>query len=112
MNFVLPLPPLGTNDGYHTNKGRWFKDPKVKRWEEECLWLLKGKVKAVKRDGVGVNIGFYYPDKLRRDIDGRIKFVLDLFTKAGAYKDDSLVTDLIVAKRLDKNHPRLEVEIY
>lgn len=111
-NFILPLPPIGTNNAYHSGKGHWYKDSKVKEWEEECLWKLKKKVKLTDKEFITVNIGFYFGDHRRRDIDSLIKFTLDLGTKAGFYKDDSLITDLIVSKRIDSKKPRLEICVY
>ena len=85
-------------------------------WETECLYLLMGKVKKIERDVATVTLKFYFGDlkemrRRRNDIDGRIKFCLDLLTKAGVYDDDSLVTDLIVQKRYDPENPRLEIGV-
>lgn len=111
--FTLPLPPTGTNHAYHTSRGRWYKDQRIVDWENECLMLLLGGVQKIDYTSIlVVNIGFYFGDKRKHDIDGRIKFVLDLFEKAGAYGNDSEVTDLIVSKRFDKADPRMQVEIY
>ena len=43
------------------------------------------------------------------DIDGRIKPVLDLLQKANIVEDDSVFNDLIIRKRFDKEHPRIEI---
>lgn len=111
--FILPLPPKSTNSGYKTGRGNFYKDESIKEWESDCLWTLRGVFKKpIEKEMITVNIGFYFGNKRRNDIDGKIKYVLDLLQRAGAYTDDSLVTDLIVAKRFDKENPRLEVEIY
>lgn len=107
--YTLPLPPTGTNNAYHTNKGRWFKDSKVHKWEKECLLLLQPQI--IPTTGpVFLKIKFYDKDKRRRDIDGRIKSTMDLFQKAGLYVDDCLVDHLEVWKEYDKENPRVEVE--
>lgn len=111
MIYTLPLPPSGTNNAYHTSNGKWYKDRDIVLWERECLYMLRKKVDLL-TGGITVNIGFYFPDNRRRDIDGKIKFVLDLCQKAGFYVDDSEVVNLIVSKRIDKNNPRLEMEVY
>lgn len=108
MIYNLPLPPTGINHAYHTNNGRWFKDHKLHDWEEESLYKLRGKIKPTEGQ-VQIDLTFYDKDKRRRDIDGRIKPVLDLFQKAGLYLDDNLIIDLIVHKRYDKDNPRIEV---
>ncbi len=114
LNYTIPLPPSGTNNAYHTGRaGNWYKDDNVKAWEKLCLWKLKGKVKKVKyTHWLCVDICFVFGDRRRRDIDSKIKFCLDLFQKAGAYKDDSEITDLNVHKRIDIGNPRMEIQIY
>ncbi len=108
----LPLPP-STNHAYHTNKGKWYKDESVTIWEDGCIYKLKkAKWHFYNLPTICVHIAFYFGDNRRRDIDGKIKFVLDMLQKAGAYKDDNLVTDLIVSKRIDKKNPRLEIDVY
>lgn len=112
---VFDMCPSSTNHTYHTSGGKWYKSASMVEWERDCLWLLKGKVKKVKLSPVNtlcVNICFFFGNKRKNDIDGRIKPVLDLLQKLGAYEDDSLITDLIVAKRFDKEKPRIEVDIY
>lgn len=111
--FTLTMSPAGTNHSYHTSGGRWYKDGKVVTWEKENLIELK-KI-TYRPDKVAdfcVNIGFYFDNKRKNDIDGRIKAVLDILGKAGFYPDDSLITDLVVSKRYDKENPRIEVSVY
>ena len=108
MIFVLPLPP-STNHGYHTSKGRWYKDEKVITWENECLWILKKeKIRPIKGK-VSVLIHYVFPDNRKRDIDGKIKFILDLLTKAGVYKDDNQVTKLIVSKQIETKVSKVQI---
>lgn len=78
--------------------------------------MLMGKVKHIDKQNIIVTLRFYYQNlkeigKRKNDIDGRIKFCLDLLTKAGVYDDDSLVTDLVVQKRYDPENPRLEIGV-
>ena len=81
-------------------------------WETLWLWKLKGKVHAVRKEFCQVNIGFFYADWRKHDIDSRIKPILDLFEKLGAYKNDNVVTGMIVTKGYDKKNPRAEVSVY
>ena len=106
----LPLPPSGINHAYATNKGRWYKVKKLHDWEEDCLWLLKGKI-TPQIGLVALKITFVDGDKRRHDVDSRIKFVLDLLEEAGLYPDDNMVNELHVFKEYDKNDPRVEVKI-
>lgn len=106
--FNLPLPPTGVNHAYSTNKGRWFKVKKLHDWENKCLQYLYDKITPTS-GSVCLKIIFYDGDKRKRDIDGRIKSILDLFQKAGLYIDDSLVYHLEVFKNYDKENPRVEI---
>lgn len=111
--FNLTMSPAGTNHSYHTSGGRWYKDGRVVAWEaENLLNLKKVKYRPAKTEDYCVNIGFYFDNKRKNDIDGRIKAVLDILGKAGFYADDSLIIDLIVSKRYDKEKPRIEVSVY
>jgi len=108
--YIIPLPPTGINHSYGTNKGHWYKVAKLHKWEATCLEILKDHI--LPTEGlVGVSIAFFDGDKRKRDIDGRIKSILDLFTKAGLYQDDSLVVHLEVWKKYDKENPRVEISI-
>ena len=115
---ILPLPPVGINHAYlprKTKKSGYYRKRELKDWEDECLWLLKKKkVKPVKIQESGnlcVNLCFYYENN-RIDIDSRIKFVLDVLERSGLYANDRQITDLIVAKRIVKEEPRVEIEVY
>jgi len=105
---TLPLPPLSTNHGYHVAGGRFYKDKRLKDWEEECLGILKPFVKKVQVN-YAVSIVFYFGNKRKNDIDGKIKPILDLLQKAGFYPDDSLVTELHVVKEYDTVNPCVKV---
>jgi crossover junction endodeoxyribonuclease RusA len=109
MKIIISMCPTGTNHAYHTNGGRWYKDKKVKNWEEECLLELKGKTVLVNK--AWPEIWFYFGNKRKNDIDGRLKAVLDLMQKAGLVKDDSEIMDATLHKRFDKENPRIEIEL-
>lgn len=103
--------PTGINHTYHTNHGKWYKDKKVKDWEEECLWILKKDRSKVIVDFFIVSMWFYFNNKRKNDIDGRIKACLDLLERAKFIENDSQVTDLIIRKRFDKENSRIEIEL-
>lgn len=48
------------------------------------------------QNNVIVTMTFYFGDHRRRDIDGGIKYVLDILTKGIVYNDDSQIIDLHV----------------
>ena len=59
----------------------------------------------ISRDGrkyrgpVELFIELYPPDNRRRDVDNSLKCLLDTFTHAGLYGDDSQIQRLIITKR-------------
>lgn len=106
----IPLPPP-INQMYKTTKsGGFYKDQKVKDWEEEAGWEIKiqrkGKPKFL--GDVMVDMNFYL--KRDRDIDGSIKPILDILAKVGVYENDSQVQALFAKKKKSKD-PRVEVRI-
>ena len=103
------MSPAGINHTYHTNQGKFYKDQRVKDWEEECLWILKKAIKPLHI--TKVSIYFIFNNLRKNDIDGRIKSVLDLLQKAGFYNDDSLVDELRVYKRYDSKKASIVIEL-
>ena len=59
---------------------------------------------------VAVNVIFYFPNKIKRDIDSHLKALLDSMSGI-VYKDDSQITELHVYKYIDKDNPRTEISI-
>ena len=59
---------------------------------------------------VGVTMRFYLPDKRRRDLDNLSKAVADGMNGI-VYFDDMQVAILHLAKSLDKDNPRVDVEV-
>lgn len=113
ISITLRMPPSNVNHMYsRTIHGGIFKNPEINVWTDECYYQLKKLLPLKKKDRYCVNMGFYHDNKRKNDIDSKIKIVLDMLEKTGVFENDSLVTDLIVAKRYDRNNPRLEIEIY
>lgn len=113
---VLTMPPFSTNNSYRRSKNlKLFKRKEIHEWEEFNLWKIKNQVKKTRSSELGlltVDLTFFYDNRRANDIDGRNKAVLDLLEKAGAYENDSFITDLFVHKRYDNENPRVEVQIY
>lgn len=88
--YSLPLPP-SLNSGYANFPGRGrIPSKKLKNWKIEAGWeLLKQKPQAF--DGpVEIDISIQLIPKQRgSDIDGRLKFVIDLLVSHNVIKDDS-----------------------
>lgn len=103
MKFTLPL-PTPTNNAYATSRGRWYKPPKIKAWEDEALWEIKKQWNTYGNQrmlgDVAVMIDWHIVRE--RDVDGAIKPILDIFERAGVYKNDSQVQMVIARKYKSK----------
>ncbi len=110
---TLPMPPSNINHMYNRGtNGRVWKNPEIAAWELLARTKIHTKAKLKKKATYCVNLGFYHDNKRKNDIDSKIKIVLDMLEHAGVYQNDSQVSDLVVAKRYDKERSRLEISVY
>lgn len=108
-DIILELPPTTNHTYFH--KGRMvFKSKEARDWENQALLdIRKQKVPVLAEGAVFVVIDMFL--KRDRDIDSSHKIILDIFAKAGIYANDKLVTHLTVRKFVDKENPRIIVEL-
>ena len=71
--------------------GRKFRERVVARFRQDHTRGFAGPVELF--------IELYPPDNRRRDVDNSLKCLLDTFTHAGLYEDDSQICKLTVIKR-------------
>ena len=96
--FELPWPPSVNHYYRHvgprvliSRDGRKYREQVVARFHTDRVAKYTGPVE--------LNIEFYPPDNRRRDVDNSLKCLLDAFTHAGLYEDDSQIQRLVVTKR-------------
>ena len=96
--FELPWPPSVNHYYRHvgprvliSRDGRKYRELVVARFHIDRVAKYTGPVE--------LNIELYPPDNRRRDVDNNLKCLLDTFTRAGLYGDDSQVFKLTVVKR-------------
>ncbi len=96
--FELPWPPSVNHYYRHvgtkvliSRAGRKYREQIVSLIRSENLKPFTGPVELV--------LELYPPDRRRRDIDNTQKCLLDAFTHAGLYEDDSQIQRLVVTKR-------------
>ena len=87
-----------------------IKSPKAQQYIEEALWQIKSQMGNHKmfEDPVKMDITVWYKTK-RPDLD--VSLIQDILEKAGVYKNDRLVHEIVARKRFDKDDPRLTVEV-
>ncbi len=96
--FELPWPPSVNHYYRHvgprvliSRDGRRYRENVVARFATDRVAKFSGPVDLL--------IELYPPDNRRRDADNSLKCLLDTFTHAGLYDDDSQICKLTVIKR-------------
>lgn len=116
---TLPLPP-SVNHLYATVNGRRVlsragRDFKALVAEEVDIWrdrdhISDTAIAAFGRHYLSLSIIFYFTTALRRDLDGGLKIAQDALCEAIGV-NDNLVTEIHLIKRVDRQHPRIEVTL-
>lgn len=103
--------PPSLNSMYRSaNRGGrtlFFKTKEAKQYQLEVdveLAFVEPVVGPVK-----LEIWCYFQNS-RSDIDGRLKSLLDVL-QGNLYENDNQILDLVVHKRIDKENPRVEVQV-
>jgi crossover junction endodeoxyribonuclease RusA len=119
MRLQLPLPP-SINHQYATvngrrvlsRGGRAFKSlvqEEVVAWREQQP-EAEALVALLQRHYLTLSITFYFVSALRRDLDGGLKIAQDALCEAlGVH--DNLVVEIHLKKRVDRQRPRIEVQL-
>lgn len=78
-------------------------------YEEAFKWQFP-KQKEVIDTEHAVHLVVYYDNK-RSDLDGSFKAILDCLQKAAAIRNDNKTVVILAEKLIDKNDPRVEIEV-
>jgi Holliday junction resolvase RusA-like endonuclease len=89
---------------YISARGRELKDQY--RLEVRHQWKGKERLQGELR----AEMKLYFRDKRARDIDNYCKLVLDSMNEI-VYNDDKQIRKLTIEKFLDRDNPRVEVEV-
>ena len=116
LHLVSPGNLPGLNDIIDANRKGWAVGARQKRDVQQKLarlWMFS-KMKRFTRPVV-IKVRFFEKN-LRRDDDnvfGGLKFILDTLQILGVIKNDSpLYVHVLPERFLDREHPRVEVDIY
>ena len=115
-SITLPWPP-STNELYLYDQrtNRRYLNPKVKAYRRAVRKLVLVNMKPFLpfNEIVAIRIGAQVPDRRRRDMDNVQKCLFDAFTHGGVWKDDSLVDEIHVFRRVKKGEAkRIDVTIW
>lgn len=114
VKFTVPGKTISKANSYRIAKKRMYKTQACKDWENRITFeagaaMLEINMEATDKQ-VEVEAMVYFPDNRRRDIDNVLKGLLDGMNGV-VYEDDSQVQRIIISKQVDRQSPRVEVQV-
>ena len=105
MSFIVELPvPPPLNNAYVNVRGRGrIKSVPYRAWRRAAVLSIFAQVPAALRIGGPVEVFISLPAKMRGDVDGRIKAVLDALVDSNRIDDDRYVLAVTACKRVSPN---------
>lgn len=98
IEYNLAWPPT-VNHYYAVYRGRKIKSAEGRRYLRDTVLTIHARCRPPRLTGpVSLRIVACPPDKRRRDLDNLLKPVLDAFTSAGVYLDDSQVHKIVIER--------------
>ncbi len=100
FDFWLPLPP-SLNNAYFNAKGRGrVMSTAYRNWKAEAIWAISNAVSLGQAIHGPVCVAIALPEKMRGDVDNRIKPILDALVASERIDDDRNVIEVSAGKRL------------
>lgn len=110
MNLVFLTLPLSTNQLWRHTGNRTYLTDRGRQNKEQIGWEGRAQYRGEPYTGpLAVRIDLYWPDRRTHDVDN-IKGFLDALTGI-LWVDDSQIIDLRVTKAVDRDRPRVELEL-
>ncbi len=119
LSLTLPVPP-SINHQYATVNGRRLLSSEGRTYKAQVaqlVWLCLAQsahratlLSRLKSESLALSIRFYFTSALRRDVDGGLKITQDAICE-GLDINDNRIVETHLYKRVDKNHPRIEVRL-
>lgn len=111
MQIVLPWPP-SVNGYWRSYRGRQILSQKARAYRKSAMrHVLACKANKHLTGRLAVDIELYPPNRMKIDIDNRIKALLDVMEHAGVYQDDSQIDKLTVERCEIEKHGAAVVKI-
>lgn len=93
---------------YRISGNRLYKSEEVSKYEASFALQYKRHPTITSKFSLYAKI--FYNDE-RPDLDGSFKVILDCLQKVGAISNDRLCVHIEAYKYIDKNNPRIEIDI-
>jgi crossover junction endodeoxyribonuclease RusA len=110
QEFELPFPP-SLNHLWRRVGSRTLISREGRRFRKDVMAIVAAMDIRPLCGKLAVQIEVFPPDGRRRDLDNCLKSLLDALEKAGAYHDDSQITDLRATKHKPEPGGRVVVTI-
>ena len=96
--YELPWPPSVNHYWGHTKTGQTYLKPEGRQYHVDVLAavLQQGRERCEGR--LSVSIELHPPNRIRFDVDNKMKATLDSLGKAGIYDDDEQIDELRVRR--------------
>lgn len=108
---IIKTKPVSVNKRYTIARGRNILSNEYRSTKEAIAWEIASQWRGdvLNKDGIAVNIIVYYSGR-KPDIDAYEKLLLDAMSKV-VYEDDGLIDEKHTFRVLDKENPRIEIQV-
>lgn len=110
IRFFVPGVPVPKQSFRYTKNGGGFTDPRMRAWQNTVVLYATQNVDGMITGEVHAHLTFFLPDNRRKDADNLSKAVLDGLNGI-AFKDDKVITWLLIEKQINKEHPGVLIEL-
>lgn len=111
IKLTLKTLPLSINQTYKRGKNSFYKSREAKDAQEAMGWEARSQYRGKPLIGpLKLQIGFWWPDRRKHDLDNGLKLLLDSMTGI-LWDDDSQIREMGLSKATDKENPRIEIEV-
>lgn len=110
MTLILPLPPSLNHYWRSIGRGRVLVSAEGRLFRQRCKLLAIGQKARYLTGDVEVRGTVYFKDR-RRDLDNALKALLDALGDGVCYANDRQVARIDIRRAIDKDNPRVEIEI-
>lgn len=108
----LALPPSANRLWRKGRDGQIYIDSKYAAWKKSAAWELAAAYKGAVRPIQTYSLILHLPEKMRGDIDNRVKAVNDLMKAAGLIVDDRFCRDLTIFRADTVEPGRCHVAVF